>query len=129
MLFHSFSSQEERRAFGGGDFIELAFCRQPRGTDPETIVSYCDFWQEDSLYIYGDDTEAFSDAYGKIITGGLYGNLRTGPVDLCGINWFSTEQTEKIIDKIRKEKPKDFEYLLSWLEAGKEYNGFYILGL
>ena len=129
MLFHSFSSQEERRAFGGGDFVELSYCPLPRGTDLKTILSDFSFWSNDSLYIRGDDMEAFCAAYGKIITGGRYGNLETGPLDWCGVNWFSPEQMACIMDKIREEKPKDFEPLLSWLEKGTEYNGFYVLGL
>ena len=129
MLFHSFSSQEERRALGGGDFAELAYCPLPLGTDLKTILSVCSFWSNDSLYICGDDMEDFSAAYGKIITGGRYGNLETGPLDWCGVNWFSPEETGRIIKQVREKKPKDWEKLLSWLEKGAEYNGFYFLGI
>ena len=129
MLFHTFSSQEERRALGGGDFVELACCRLPRGTDLKTILSRYSFWSNDSLYICGDDMEDFCAAYGKIITGGMYGNLKAGPLDWCGVNCFSPEQASFIMDKIREEKPMDFEPLLSWLERETEFNGFYVLGL
>ncbi len=39
MLFHTFNSQEERRAFGGSMFIELQFCKLPVGTKDKKIIS------------------------------------------------------------------------------------------
>ena len=29
MLFHTFSSQEERRKYGGSAFIEIQYCKLP----------------------------------------------------------------------------------------------------
>lgn len=129
MLFHSFSSQQERREFGGGDFIEIQYCTLKKCTSIKEIVSVVENWEDDSLYIYGDDWNIFCDAYGEIICGGTYNNLETGYLDGCGINYFSPRQTELIKEKINEEKPREYEVLLSWLEKGKEYNGFYVLGL
>lgn len=57
MLFYSFTSQEERKKFGGSYFIELQYCKLAQGTEIEKIVSVSsiEYWKNDSLYIYGDD--------------------------------------------------------------------------
>lgn len=132
MLFHSFSSQDERRKFGNGNFIQFVFCKLDRGSTVEEIVSNRAvaplLWNHSSLYLCGDDWNEFCEAYGEIITGGTYENLEAGYLDWCGINYFSPEQMQHIIKRLREEKPKDYPLLLNWLEQGTQYNGFYLLG-
>ena len=132
MLFHSFSSQEERRKCSNGDFLQFVFCKLDRGTAVEEIVSNRAvaplLWNHSSLYLCGDDWNEFCEAYGEIITGGTYENLEAGYLDWCGINYFSPEQMQHIIKRLREEKPKDYPLLLNWLEQGTQYNGFYLLG-
>ncbi len=131
MLFHSFRSQEERREFGGSYFIELQHCRLAQSVALETIVSVdairC--WANDSLYLYGDDDTLFVSQYGDILIDGVYHNGRSGPVDLCGINYYSQRHSNLIANRIRERTPLDYQVLLNWLENGTDYNGFYILGL
>ena len=57
MLFHTFNSQEERRAFGGSMFIELQFCKLPVGTKNKKIISVDSIvnWQNDSLYVSNEN--------------------------------------------------------------------------
>lgn len=131
MLFYTFSSQEERREFGGSYFIEMQYCRLPQGTEIERIVSVdaIEHWKNDSLYIYGDDDNEFVLHYGKIFTGGTYNNLKRGMVDMYGINYYSREQTHLILETVKEIKPLDCQVLLNWLEKAKENVGFYILGL
>lgn len=133
MLFHSFVSQNERREFGGGDFLEFVFCKLDRDTPIEELVSNDAVdslhWSNSSLYLCGDDWNEFCDAYGEIITDGTYANLATGYLDWCGINYFSPSKMQLIMKRIQAEKPKDYQPLLSWLEQGTQYNGFYVLGL
>ena len=131
MLFHFFRSQAERRAFGGSDFIEIQYCRLPEGTSIREIVSVdaIKHWKEDSLYIFGDDMDLFYQSYGDIITGGVYHNRDRGPMDLFGINFYSREQTDAIIERLAEEKPPEYQILCRWLQAGKPYGGFYILGV
>lgn len=130
-MFHTFKSREERRAFGGSAFIEFQFCRIKSGADISKIVSASsiDHWLNDSLYIYIDDTENFINEYGEIFDCGVYSNLESGPVDICGINYYSPELTEEIREKIYKAKPADHEVISEWLREAEKYNGFYILGL
>lgn len=130
-MFYAFSSREERKKSGGTYFIELQYCRLLPGTEIEKIVSVTaiEHWKNDSLYINGDDANKFVSNYGKIITGGIYNNRKSGMVDMYGINYYSQEQTKLILERIKEIKPLDYQVLLSWLEKSKEHNGFYILGL
>ena len=130
MLFHIFSSQEERREFGGSYFIELQYCRLAQGTEIEKIVSVdaIEHWKNDSLYVYGHDSDTFVSHYGKIFTGGIYSNRKSGIVDVYGINYYSKEQMQLILEQIRRMKPLDYWTLLTWLEKSKENIGFYVLG-
>lgn len=133
MLFHSFSTQTERREFGGSDFLEFAFCKLSKSTPIKEIVSNDAvaslYWSNSSLYLCGDDWNEFCDAYGGIITNGTFGNLEKGYLDWCGINYFSPQQMMLIIKQLQSEKPKDHQLLLNWLEQGIQYNGFYVFGL
>lgn len=47
-----------------------------------------------------------------------------------GVNYYTKEQAVDILQRIKKDKPKDYEILAEWLEkAVSEYNGFYFLGV
>lgn len=131
MLFHTFSSQEVRREFGGSDFIEFQYCKLEQDSEIEKIVSdnMIEHWKNDSLYISGNDMDLFYSNYGKIITGGVYANKESGPIDIFGINFYSKEQTLQIIKCIEAEKPEEYQTVLEWLKAGNICIGFYILGL
>ena len=129
-MFHFFDSQEERRNFGGSAFIEIQFCKLPSGTTTKKLVAISNIkhWQNDSLYII-DDENAFYQEYSHIFNCGLYNNLKTGIVDIYGINYYAPSLIESIIEKLQKEKPADYEALIEWLTKSEEYNGFYILGI
>ena len=130
-MFHKFFSQDERRKFGGSDFIELQYCELERGTVLKRIVSADAIvhWKGDSLYVSGDDIEAFFLNYHEIFCGGTYNNGRSGAMDVCGINYYSPEQSGEILQRVRERCPLDHEVLLHWLESVENYNGFYILGI
>ncbi len=131
MLFHTFNSQEDRRKYGGSAFIEMQFCVLPAGTRIKNIaaVGTIQNWRNDSLYIYIDDDDTFYQEYSRIFDCGTYANLQRGVVDILGVNYYAPEYIDPIIEKIRKEKPTDYETLVDWLNTAKEYNGFYILGI
>lgn len=129
-MFYRFWDQDERRAFGGGDFYELQFCRLPAGTPIKQIVDVgVKHWRDDSLYIPGDDTALFDREYGEIFTGGTYNNLQTGPWDAYGINYYDPALTEKIIAEVLERKPLESTKLLLWLYEARRYNGFYLMGV
>lgn len=131
MVFHTFHSQEERREFGGSYFIEIQYCKLELCSKTKEIIAVdaIAHWKNDSLYIYGDDDNEFMSDYGDIFTGGIYNNKKSGIVDLCGVNYYSPNQTALIMERIKKAKPSDYQALLRWLEKAVRYNGFYVLGL
>ena len=93
------------------------------------IVNKFENWRNDSLYISGDDWEIFYKNYKNIFKNGTYNNLKSGEIDLCGINYYSPEQVEEMIKAIEEKKPKDYIIVLEWLNKAKEFNGVYILGV
>lgn len=130
-MFYSFASQTERRKKGGSDFLEIQFCKMPRNTKLETVVAVdsINHWRDDSLYICGDDANVFLKEYGCIFDCGIYNSLETGMVDPFGINYYRAESIGAIVAKLLERKPTDYEKLVAWLNNGKKYNGFYILGV
>lgn len=131
MIFHTFTSQSERRKYGGSCFIEFQYCTMPKDTELKQIVSIknVEHWKNDSLYLHGDDMNEFWYAYSKIFLNGYYNNEKCGIMDMYGLNYYTPEQTLQIINQIKKNNPKDFQVILSWLFHTEECNGFYILGL
>lgn len=130
-MFHTFISQEERRSFGGSDFLEIQMCRLPRDTGISEILSVdsISHWQNSSLYVYGDDMEEFYREYGEIFRYGYYSNGEQGMPDCCGINYYTQEQMRQITEDIAEGKPKEWQVLLEWMENAGECNGMYLLGV
>ena len=129
MLFYSYKNKFEfPRLY---PFVELQYCKMRRGKKLKKLVSIRSIKsnQEDSLYISSDDMYEFFDCYSGIIKNGVYNNMRSGYIDLYGINYYSPDQTQDIISRLEQEKPKDYSDLLEWLKRGISYNGFYILGV
>lgn len=131
MLFHRFDSQEERRAFGGSDFIELQYCRLAHSSELKEILSVdaISHWKADSLYVSDEDMAVFFSNYADIFCGGIYHNGKSGRVDVCGINYYAPDLSAAILAKVQEKRPPDYELLSSWLASVKNYNGFYILGV
>ena len=129
MLFHNDDYCKTRREYGDSAIIEMQFCKFPVGTDIKRIVSVDSIkhWQNDSLYI-GDENIFFNE-YKNIFNCGIYANFKSGVVDVCGLNYYAPTLTTGIIEKINSEKPVGYEILAEWLNAAKNYNGFYILGI
>ena len=130
-MFYSFSTQEERRNFNGSCFIEIAFCKLPSNTHVRKIVSTHSIhhWQNDSLYVNGDDMDEFFRIYSCIFGYGVYHNLKSGVVDCFGINYYEPTRVPSIIAKLCQKEPVDYKKLVDWLNCAKQYNGFYILGM
>lgn len=128
-MFYTFSSQEERRDFGGSGFIEFQFCKMPSGTRIHEIVlvESIRHWRDDSLYVA--DESAFYEEYSHIFDNGTYADLGHGTVDLYGINYYAPDAIDGIMRKILLHVPVDHRKLVEWLERAKAYNGFYILGI
>ena len=131
MIFHSFSSQDERRSFGGSAFIELQFCKLPLGTGLKKIVSVraITHWKDDSLYIHADDIDLFYQNYNSVFDCGTHNNLKSGSLDICGINYYNPELIDSMLDKILEKQPPEYETFADWLNKARTLNGFYVLGI
>ena len=130
-MFLQFANIDERRKYGGSAFVELQYCKLPTSTKLKKLVAVKSInnWQDDSLYIYLDDIDKFYTEYKDIFSGGIYGDLKTDDFDLNGINYYPQEQIIDILEKIKTNKPLDYETLLQWLNKNTNKNGIYILGI
>ena len=131
MLFHSFSSQKERREYGGSDFIEFQCCKLKRGTSIKKIISaaHIEHWKTNSLYLSGDNMDDFLFLYSDIFNKGIYNNGKSGSVDLFGINYYPPELEKAIVKRLRERNSEDDRILTDWLMTADEHNGLYILGV
>ena len=129
MIFHTFANQDERREYNGSAYMEIQPCLLPKVTEIEKIVAVDSIinWKDNSLYI--SDENEFYKHYSSVFTGGIYNNLKSGIIDIYGINYYPPETLDGIIDAIKTAKPLDCEPLLKWLEQNKNHNGIYILGI
>ena len=126
MMFKSYQKQKE---IGGSVFIEFQYCRLRAGSSLRKILNKIDFKKEDSLYIYYDDIRLFCEEYHEIFIDGTYANREQGVVDVFGINYYSPDQIDTIIERISASNPVEGDVLIEWLKKAKETNGFYILGI
>jgi len=132
-MFLKFKTKEDRKSLytDSTAFIELQYCKMPKNSKIRKMLSlkhakYCEI---DSLYIHFDDFDLFLDNYAEILNNTTYNNLGKGPFDMYGYNYYEPSQVIKIIDRIKKIKPVNFNEMLKWLEESQNYNGFYIIGI
>ena len=115
----------------GTAYFEFQFCKKKSFIHRifTAIVGWHVFWAKDSLLVDALDDETFFKNYGEYIKYPTVKN-RFQELDPFGVNYYTKEQTLSILEKIKKDKPKDFEVLVKWLEkAVTDYNGFYFLGI
>ncbi len=110
-MFHTFSNINERRKFGGSAFIELQYCKLSAQTKLKKIVSIkaIQNWKDDSLYIHVNDLDSFVESYGSILNIGTYNNMKSGVIDVFGINYYTIENVKQLIDVITNRKPQGHE--------------------
>ena len=122
-----FTSQDDRRKYGGSCFIEIQFCFLPAGTSSKTILNDHAYWRDDSLYVHGDSP--FYSEYKDVFGNGVHPNMSEGLFDPAGITYYRADQIDGIVSRALQSKPEDYELLVVWLEEAKKYNGFYVLGV
>lgn len=110
----------------GTCYLEFQYCKNNNPIKHKKInINAIEHWKEDSLLITDDN---FYKLYSGVFDCALLGNGEIG-FDFCGVNYYSKESTEKILQKLKATDNKN-EVLIIWLEkAIKEANGFYILGI
>lgn len=113
------------------NFIEIQYCKLKCSTSIIKKVSVNSIMhkQEDSLYILHSDVNEFEKTYYDIFKNGIYNNLKSGAVDIFGINYYTKKEVNNIIKLLKEKKIQDHEVLLEWLLKSLNYNGIYILGI
>ena len=129
MLLLTFPSQEERRKFGGSAFLEIQFCRMPKEPPIKEIVAVENIksCQNDSLYVH--EIADFISIYGKYFDDGIFNNLKSGSLDVYGINYYYSDFVKRLIERLLNDKPAEYNQFVNWLKQAEKYNGFYILGI
>lgn len=81
-----------------------------------------------SLYLNDKDISDFIKKYNTYF--GFYkGTDSSSQYEWYDLNYITKERTEEIFERIAKEKPKDSEILIEWLnECVQESKGLYIIG-
>ncbi len=122
-----FLTCEKKRKWSSA-YFEFQYCKR-EGSIPSLVKREFDFWQKDSLLVDLDDDTVFFEAYLTYLMPTNAPN-DTDEFSPYGVNYYTKEQTANILERIKKDKPKDSEILIPWLEkAVNEYNGFYFLGV
>lgn len=125
MLFYT---AEDRRRIGGA-FLEIQFCRLPRGSALKKIVAVDSIKNRKSDSLYVPDENEFCRIYDAILGHGCYNNLQSGPLDPYGINYYAPEAVGAIRSRLRSAQPEEYALFDAWLALAETCNGFYILGL
>ena len=115
------------RARSGSAYYEFQFCRT-EGRAAKLMRSVRPR-QDDSLVVSVEDDDRFFKLYGRYLEDPQSPGLRNA-FDPFGINYYSREKTERILARLREDRPEAYETLALWLEkAASDCNGFFFLGI
>lgn len=114
----------------GSCYLEFQLCENDKPLkNGKAMCDNIKHWSNDSLYMNWDDFNKFYELYGDVFGCAVFSNGEQG-CDSCGVNYYSKEETEKIIEKFSKHIDEEYSALLPWLKvAEKRGKGFYILGV
>ena len=113
---------------GTSAYYEFQYCKKALPTDVLVKEGY-GYWQDDSLLVHIDDDARLFENYLSYLSPTHAPN---GTSDFCyfGVNYYTKEETAKILKRLEKDKPPYSEPLIKWLAgAAEEYNGFFFLGI
>ena len=109
----------------GTAYFEFQYCKKEWNIKKLSKKGYS-FWEKDSLLVHVDYDRDFFENYGTY----LDTPDGTQKLDPYGVNYYTKEQALVIMERIKNDKPQEFEALVTWLEkAVTEYNGFFFLGI
>ena len=121
-MFIQYSEKKSSTCF------EFQYCKKEWNIKKLVKKGY-GFGEKDSLLVPIYNEKEFFENYSKYLEPT---NAPNGTTEFCyyGVNYYTKEQALGIIAQIKKDKPKDFETLVVWLEkAIIDYNGFFFLGI
>ncbi|MBQ7354705.1 MAG: hypothetical protein IJW62_04205 [Clostridia bacterium] len=112
----------------GSAYFEFQFYKKDRSA--HRAAQDCNqHWLPDSLCVHIDCQETFLCHYLPYLQ---ETHAPNGSHEFCcfALNYYTKEQARAIADKIRADRPQEWEILLPWLEqAATEYNGFFLMGV
>ena len=112
----------------GSAYFEFQYCKKEWNVKKILKKGYS-FWENDSLLVHIDSDKDFFENYGDYLNTPNFPEAKQA-LDPYGVNYYTKEQTFVIMERIKNDKPKEFEALIVWLEkAATEYNGFFFLGI
>ena len=112
---------------GSSAYYELAFCK--KNLPPEELVQNgFEYFSADSLLFHMDDDSRFFRHYTK-----YFENPHTpdgsGRFFYAGVNYYTAEESAKILASIEKDAPPYSAPLIEWLRKADAYNGIFFLGI
>lgn len=121
-----FVSCSERQ---GSAYFEFQFYKKALPAQ-KAAKDYQRHWLEDSLYVHMDWQNTLMDHYLPYLRETYYPDGDLGEFCYFAPNYYSKSQTRAMVEKIRSDRPLEWETLLPWLErAANEYNGFFLQGI
>jgi len=75
-----------------------------------------------------DDDARFFEYYAKYFEN-PHSPDGTGRFFYAGVNYYTAEETKKILTKIEKDAPPYSAPLIKWLREAEKYNGIFFLGI
>jgi hypothetical protein len=91
---------------------------------------YQHYWLEDSLYVHMDWQNTLTEHYLPYLKETYCPDGHLGEFCYFAPNYYSKEQTAAMAERIRADRPPEWETLLPWLErAAAAYNGFFLQGI
>lgn len=99
-------------------YFEFQYCKK-KGSIASLVKRDFDFWQKDSLFVYLDDDTVFFEAYLTYLVP-THAPNGTDEFSPYGVNYYTKAQTADILERIKKDKPKDCEMLIPWLAKAAE---------
>ena len=112
---------------GSSAYYELSFCKKNLPIEELTKNGYT-YWSEDSLLFYIDDDARFFQHYMKYFEK-PHTPDGSGRFFYAGVNYYTADETEKILARIKKDAPPYSAPLIEWLTEARAYNGFFFLGI
>ncbi len=119
---------ESEHFVGGTCCYEFQYCKK-NGSQEKMAKKGWGYWLTDSLLVSADFDDVFFDQYFKYLKT-PYSPDGSNCFDEFGMNYYSKEMTQKIIEQLNEDKPKEYQTLVEWLQkATDQYNGFYFCGI
>ena len=113
----------------GSAYFEFQYCKKSLPVKKLVKAGGYGCWEEDSILVHIDNDVIFFKNYRKYLEPT---NAPNGTNEFCyyGVNYYTKEQTAQIVERIKEDKPPEYEVLIKWLErAVTDYNGFYFMGI